>query len=95
MSRPKVFADFHNADAQGRLRLNSVGTVEDLSRRKIVLYEGLPLTVYSEELETDAVAQFSPDEHVWVAVIDWSSIRDQETPSGSRDDEAASRRHSA
>ena len=25
MNHPKVFADFHNADAQGRLRLNCIG----------------------------------------------------------------------
>ena len=33
MVKPKVYADFHNADANGRLRLNCVGTVEDLRGR--------------------------------------------------------------
>ena len=28
MNKPRVFADFHNADPQGRLRLNCMGTVE-------------------------------------------------------------------
>ncbi|WP_277883249.1 hypothetical protein [Nostoc sp. FACHB-190] len=32
MDKPRVFADFHNADSQGRLRLNCTGTIEDLAR---------------------------------------------------------------
>ena len=27
MNKPRVFADFHNADAKGRVRLNCAGTV--------------------------------------------------------------------
>ena len=30
MDTPKVFADFHNADSQGRLRLNCTGTKASL-----------------------------------------------------------------
>ena len=40
MNRPRVFADFHNADPKGRLRLNCVGTVEDLTCQKISLRDG-------------------------------------------------------
>jgi hypothetical protein len=35
MNHPKVFADFHNADVHGRLRLNCIGTVEDLAQQQI------------------------------------------------------------
>lgn len=76
MNHPKVFADFHNADAKGRLRLNCIGTVEDLAQQQIVLRDGLSLTLYSEELEVEGVVQYSTDENVWVAVIDWNAIRD-------------------
>ncbi len=40
MNTPKVFADFHNADAQGRLRLNCIGTVKDLARQNVELQDG-------------------------------------------------------
>lgn len=76
MNSPRVFADFHNADAQGRLRLNCIGTVEDLAQQQIVLRDGVCLTLYSEEIEAEGVVQYSTDEKVWVAVIDWSAIRD-------------------
>ncbi len=75
MSHPRIFADFHNADEQGRLRLNCVGTIEDLSRQNIKLQNGKLLTLYSEELEVDGAVQYSEEESLWVAVIDWKLLR--------------------
>jgi hypothetical protein len=45
MSHPRIFADFHNAYEQGRLRLNCVGTIEDLSCQNIKLQNGKLLTL--------------------------------------------------
>ncbi len=75
MSRLLVYADFHNADTEGRLRLNTVGTIRDLSRQNITLRDGLALTLHDEELEVDGQVRFSPGEHLWVAAIDWDAIR--------------------
>jgi hypothetical protein len=77
MGKPKVYADFHNADTQGRLRLNCMGTIEDLARQQIALQEGQRLTVYSEDLEVDGLVLYSTVENLWVAVIDWNAIRRQ------------------
>jgi hypothetical protein len=83
MVKPKIYADFHNADANGRLRLSCVGTIEDLARQGVGLREGLLLTLYSDyvdakgqldELLVDGIASFSEEEHCWVATIDWSAI---------------------
>jgi hypothetical protein len=83
MTTPKVYADFHNADAQGRVRLNCIGTMEDLAQQHIELCEGLLLTVYSDDLDdkgrldellVDGVVSFSQEEHCWVATIDWAQI---------------------
>ena len=78
MKYPRIFADFHNADEQGRLRLNRVGTIEDLSRQNIKLEDGQLLALYDEELEVDGVVQYSQEESLWVAVIDWKQIRQVE-----------------
>jgi hypothetical protein len=84
MIRPKVYADFHNADPHGRLRLNCVGTLEDLAQQQVELREGLLLTLYADdvddqgrldELRVDGVVSFSEEEHCWVAAIDWAAIR--------------------
>ncbi|MBW4613024.1 MAG: hypothetical protein KME21_07020 [Desmonostoc vinosum HA7617-LM4] len=77
MDIPRIFADFHNADFQGRLRLNCTGTIEDLAHQKIWLQDNLHLTFYSEDLEVDGIVQYSHEENVWVAVINWDEIREQ------------------
>jgi|FLYL01.1.fsa_nt_gi hypothetical protein len=76
MSAPRIYVDFHNADSLGRLRLNSVGTVQDLARQRVTLRDGLQLTLYSEDLEVDGEVRFSDEESLWVAVIDWHAIRE-------------------
>ena len=76
MNKSRVFADFHNSDAEGRLRLNCVGPVEDLASQKISLRDGQSLVLYSEDLEVDGVVQYSKEENLWVAVIDWDAIRE-------------------
>ena len=78
MKDPRIFADFHNADEQGRLRLNCVGTIEDWSCQNIKLEDGQLLALYDEELEVDGMVQYSQEESLWVAVIDWKQIRQVE-----------------
>lgn len=75
MNKPRVFADFHNADTKGRVRLNCAGTETDIKRQEIVLQDGQSLIIYSEELETTGVVHYSEEEKLWTAVIDWSAIQ--------------------
>jgi hypothetical protein len=78
MRSPRVFVDFHNADEQGRLRLNCVGSIEDLAHQQIGLSKGQSLTLYGEDLEVDGVVEFSEAEKIWVAAINWDEIREVE-----------------
>ena len=75
MSKPVIYADFNNADPRGCLRLNCIGTVEELSRQGVQLREGLQLIVHDEELEADGEAHFSTEEQIWVALINWRMVR--------------------
>jgi len=84
MDKLKVYADFHNADRQGRLRLNCIGTMQDLSHYRIKLQEDLVLTLYSEDLEVEGQVQYSSEENLWVAVIDWDAIREVESDSSQK-----------
>ncbi len=81
---PRIYADFQNADALGRVRLNTAGTLHDLSRLRVQLREGLELTIYSDdadeaghsiELVVGGIATYSTAENCWLAVIDWETIR--------------------
>lgn len=76
MNRLRVFADFHNADVQGRVRLSCAGTVADLQRHRIVLRDGQSLIIYSEALEVEGIVHYSEKEKLWTAVIDWNAIRE-------------------
>ena len=78
MNKPSVFADFHNADAKGRVRLNCAGTMADIKRQKIVLQDGQSLIIYSEELEVEGIVCYSEEEKLWTAVIDWDAIQEVE-----------------
>jgi hypothetical protein len=80
----KVFADFQNTDAHGRVRLNCNGTLRDLAAQQIDLHDGVPLTLYDNdedatghavELQAAGVATYSADENCWVAVVDWQALR--------------------
>lgn len=75
MTKPTIYADFNNADPRGCLRLNGIGTIQDLARTGVQLREGLQLVVHDEELEADGEAHFSPEERVWVARINWQKVR--------------------
>lgn len=84
MKLPKVIADFQNADSQGRLRLNCVGTIQDLVRQGIQLHEGLELILYDLdvddagrpcELQAQGVVAPAPEDLCWVAAIDWTNLR--------------------
>jgi hypothetical protein len=92
MLKPRIYADFQNADAQGRIRLNCIGTIEDLARRQIALHEGLVLTLYSDdaddegrpdELLVEGVVSFSEEENCWVAAIPWATLHHASDEQGS------------
>ncbi len=76
MNKVRIFADFHNADVKGRIRLNCTGTKADLKRQGIELQEEQSLIIYSEELEVEGVVHYSEEENLWTAVIDWNAIEE-------------------
>lgn len=75
MATPQLQADFMNADARGRVRLNTVGTIESLARLGLRLTDGLGVVLHDDQLEADGVVAYSTEENVWVAAIDWDAIR--------------------
>ena len=75
MAKPVIYADFNNADSGGRLRLNCIGTTQDLARLGVRLEEGLEITLHDEELQAEGKVQYSDEERIWVARVDWGAIR--------------------
>lgn len=73
-----LYADFNNADAEGRTRLNGAGSLSDLARLGARLADGTPVTLYDEELMVDGEIFYSPSEGIWTARIDWSLVRNRD-----------------
>lgn len=69
-----IYADFNNADAAGRLRLNATGSLRDLERLPESPVDGQAVTVVSEDLRVEGIMRFSVEEDIWVAEIDWNAI---------------------
>lgn len=81
---PLITADFNNADPLGRVRLSTVGSLESLARSGLRLADGLAIRVHDDELEADGVANYSVEEGIWVAAIDWDAIRHINRPAVTR-----------
>ncbi len=64
-----IYADFNNRDADGFIRLNTVGTIESLAANGIALREGLRLIVADGDLEAEVVVRACGIEKVWRAEI--------------------------
>jgi hypothetical protein len=74
MKTPRVYADFHNSDKAGRLRLICKGTIDDLRDNQLQLKEGLSLTFTDgEDFDVEGTVTFSKEEQIWVAVVDWKT----------------------
>ena len=73
-SVPSLRVDFQNADVEGRLRLTTRGTLEDISKLTEGLKEGLEVVLVDAELSTPGVITWGNEEGVWVAVPDWSAL---------------------
>lgn len=83
MTKPRIYADFQNADAQGRIRLNTQGTLDDINELQLEMCDGLAVTLYTDDvnpagaedfMEVDGVVSLAEAEKCWVATIDWNAI---------------------
>jgi hypothetical protein len=77
--KPRISVDFQNSDRLGRVRLNTVGTLRDLSTLGIVLREGLEINLYCMELEGEGTVTYSSEENLWVATVNWNGVRERKS----------------
>ncbi|MCI0712904.1 MAG: hypothetical protein L0154_22295 [Chloroflexi bacterium] len=69
----RIYADFNSQDEQGRVKLTTVGSREDIEKFKDVLEEGMVVMLYmSNEFEVEGMLVF---DEVWRAIPDYKTIR--------------------
>ncbi len=66
--KPRLLADWQNADTEGRIRLNMYGNVERIDRLGDAMASGLEVVLDDgDEFEADGVIEWSATERIWVA----------------------------
>jgi hypothetical protein len=68
----KIYADFNAQDKDGRVLLNTMSALADLSQYEDKLYEGMRVLLYEDEFEVEGVLAF---ENVWRALPDFNTIK--------------------
>lgn len=70
----RIYSDFNNRDEQGRVRLNTVGSLKDLDRHKHEVREGLRVVLYmSDEFEVSGTLVHEGG--IWCGIPAWETIR--------------------
>jgi hypothetical protein len=82
--KPRIYADFNNLDDENRVRLNTRGSAQDLTRLGVQLSDGLEVTLYTDDADehgrpddlcVEGVVRRSHLADDWVAEVDWRSLR--------------------
>jgi hypothetical protein len=69
----RVWADFNNRDEQGRVRLNTVGSLKDIEKHHDEIREGTKVILNAEDdFEVEARLTF---DKVWRAIPDMTTIK--------------------
>jgi hypothetical protein len=69
----RIYADFNSCDEQGRVQLNTVGSLRDIKQYENVLEEGMRVLLYmTDEFEVYGTLVF---EGIWMGIPDFSTIR--------------------
>jgi hypothetical protein len=75
----RIYADFNHCDEQGRVLLDTVGSLADISEHEAALAQGMVVLLYMEdEFEVEGTLLF---DRVWRAVPDFGTLRYLEGPS--------------
>jgi hypothetical protein len=68
----RIYADFNNCAEDGRVRLNTMGSLEDIEKHKDLIKEGLRVVLYTpNELDIEAVLCF---DGIWYGVPDADTL---------------------
>jgi hypothetical protein len=84
--RARIYADFNEFIHSPRnperraVPLDTMGSLRDLANAGVVLYDGMPLTIYAdsdedEDLEADTVAYYESAQKRWIAELDERGYR--------------------
>ena len=69
----RIYADFNSCDEDGRVCLDTVGSLQDIEKHRDVLAEGMKVILdMTDEFEVQGTLVF---DEVWKGVPDWDTIQ--------------------
>ena len=69
----RIYADFNTCDEQGRVCLNTVGSLRDIDAHRAELHEGERVLLYvPDDFEVEGTLEF---DRIWLASPDLSTLR--------------------
>jgi hypothetical protein len=71
----RLYADFNNRDAKDRVRLNTVGSEEDIAKFLTSLVDGIELILYDDELDVEARLMREDTSGIWLGLPNWSTVK--------------------
>lgn len=74
---PTIHVDFNNVDADGFVRLNTVGVTNDLALLNIALVDGLRLCASDDEYALEGTVRVPGREGVWRLQVEWDDFKQQ------------------
>lgn len=73
----RIYADFNSKDERGYLDLGVYGSYKDILRLSDQIYSGMPVVVYFDGIEIDAVLEYDENDNRWYGIVeDWTNYRD-------------------
>lgn len=60
-----IFADFNNMDSEGYLRLNLIGTIQDMDEEGFTFLDGLTIQVSDGDLVGTIIVVHPGEEKIW------------------------------
>jgi hypothetical protein len=68
----RIYADFNNVAEDGKVELNTVGSLRDIAANSAELREGLRVMLYmTDEFDVEAVLCF---DRIWLGVPDYTTL---------------------
>jgi len=69
----RIYADFNSCDEEGRVCLNTVGSLRDIDAHRAELREGMTVLLYEpDEFEVEGSLVF---DRIWWGIPDLSTLR--------------------
>ena len=71
----RIYADFNNCEEDGKVRLNTNGSLNDLCKAKTRIRTGMWVWLYDEDFEVESKLEYHQKWQIWLGEPNWSTIQ--------------------